>query len=136
MVLAGRLDYDDVIQKTQFSPRVALVFKPSSTHSFRTTYNRAFTTPPGVNLFLDLFIEDRGPFGVRGVGAVDGWTFPSQVQTSSFIPGIRAWPGVGIPLAVAYQAVTAGLAAQGVLPGPLVAISRARPARFRVFRRG
>ncbi|SHK17208.1 TonB-dependent receptor [Rhodothermus profundi] len=136
IVLAGRLDYDDVIQKTQFSPRVAFVFKPSSTHSFRTTYNRAFTTPPGVNLFLDLFIEDRGPFGIRGVGAVDGWTFPSQVQTSSFIPGIRAWPGVGIPLAVAYQAVTAGLAAQGALPGPLVAFLQSKASQIQGFSSG
>jgi len=136
VVLAGRLDYDDVIQKTQLSPRVALVFKPSPAHSFRTTYNRAFTTPPGVNLFLDLFIEDRGPFGVRGVGAVDGWTFPSQVQTSSFIPGIRAWPGVGIPLVVAYQAVTAGLAARGVLPGPLVAFLQSKASQIQGFSSG
>ncbi len=136
IVLTGRLDYDNVIQKTQFSPRVALVFKPSPTHSFRTTYNRAFTTPPGVNLFLDLFIQDRGPFGVRGVGAVDGWTFPSQVQTSSFIPGIRAWPGVGIPLIVAYQAVTAGLAAQGVLPGPLVAFLQSKASQIQGFSSG
>lgn len=137
IVLAGRLDYDDVVEKTQLSPRVALVFKPSASHSFRTTYNRAFTTPPGVNLFLDLFIQDRGPFGVRGVGAVDGWQFPpSQVRTSSFIPGIHDWPGVGIPLAVAYQAVTAGLAAQGVLPGPLVAFLQSKASQIQGFSSG
>jgi iron complex outermembrane receptor protein len=136
VVLAGRLDYDDVIERVQFSPRVALVFKPSPTHSFRTTYNRAFTTPPGVNLFLDLFIEDRGPFGIRGVGAVDGWTFPTQPQTSSFIPGIRAWPGVGIPLTVAYQAVTAGLAAQGVFPGPLIAFLQSKASQIQGFSNG
>ncbi|MDQ7041165.1 MAG: TonB-dependent receptor [Rhodothermus sp.] len=136
VVVTGRLDYDDVIRKTQFSPRIALVFKPSPTHSFRTTYNRAFTTPPGVNLFLDLFIEDRGPFGIRGVGAVNGWTFPNPVQTSSFIPGVRAWPGIGIPLVVAYQAVTAGLAAQNVLPGPLVAFLQSKASQIQGFSSG
>ena len=59
LVLAGRVDHHSRLEKEAiFSPRVALVFKPREQHAFRTTYNRAFSTPVSFNLFLDL---DAGP---------------------------------------------------------------------------
>lgn len=120
LVATGRVDYNDVTDETQFSPRVGLVYKPTAAHSFRATFNRAFATPAGVNFFLDLVVQDSGgPFLVRARGAADGWTFAAQPQTSSFVPlpglGPRD-PGVGMALARAYAAATAGLIGEG---GPL-----------------
>lgn len=109
LVVTGRVDWDDVIENTQFSPRAGLVYKLTPNHTVRTTYNRAFSTPAGVNFFLDLFIEDQGAFTVRGRGAVDGWTFADQLRTSSFIPGVGRYEGVGMPLQVAYAAAVSGL---------------------------
>lgn len=109
LVLTGRVDWDDVIENAQVSPRAALVYKVNPNHTVRTTYNRAFSTPAGVNFFLDLFVEDQGAFTVRGRGAVDGWTFADETRTSSFIPGVGRYPGVGIPLQAAYAAAVAGL---------------------------
>ncbi|NBC17260.1 MAG: TonB-dependent receptor [Bacteroidetes bacterium] len=119
LTLTGRVDRDDVIEKTQFSPRAALVYRPVPEHSLRATFNRAFTTPAGVNLFLDLFVQDQGAVGVRGRGAADGWTFPDPIQTTSLITRQRN-PGVGIPTAEAYAAVLQGLAESGALPDQLI----------------
>jgi iron complex outermembrane receptor protein len=115
LTLTGRVDRDDVIEKTQFSPRAALVYRPVPEHSLRATFNRAFTTPSGVNLFLDLFVEDRGAVGIRGRGAANAWTFPDPIQTTSFITRQRN-PGVGIPVAEAFGAVLQRLAQANQLP--------------------
>nr|BCW99979.1 MAG: hypothetical protein KatS3mg041_0026 [Bacteroidota bacterium] len=136
VLLTGRLDRDNVIRKVQFSPRLGLVYKPSPSHSLRATYNRAFTTPAGINFFIDLFIEDRGPFGVRGVGTVDGWTFAAQPQTSSFIPGVRSWPGIGIPIQIAYAAVTNVITASGQPLAPLRALLLSKAQQIGGFSAG
>lgn len=54
LVLAGRVDTHSHLDDAVFSPRAALVFKPRETHTFRATFNQAFSTPTAVNLFLDL----------------------------------------------------------------------------------
>lgn len=63
IVLAGRYDKHSELDKAIFSPRAALVFKPTPEHNFRATYNRAFSTPTSLNLFLDI---DGGPLGALG----------------------------------------------------------------------
>jgi outer membrane receptor for ferrienterochelin and colicins len=63
VVLAGRLDKHSELPDAIFSPRAALVFKPIQDHTFRATYNRAFSTPTSLNLFLDI---DAGPLGALG----------------------------------------------------------------------
>ena len=81
LVLAARLDYHSVVDDLVFSPRAAIVFKPTPEHNIRLTYNRAFTQPTSVNLFLDLLSSPTlGPFadfGVRalGVPSKTGLTF-------------------------------------------------------------
>lgn len=52
---AARVDYQDVIDEVMFSPRGALVYKPKDNHTFRLTYNRAFSAPTALNFFLDLY---------------------------------------------------------------------------------
>ncbi len=54
LVLAGRVDRHSVVGKNVFSPRAALVFKPAETQTFRASYNRAYSNPGSVQLFLDL----------------------------------------------------------------------------------
>ncbi len=92
LVLAGRVDYHDVVDQVLFSPRGALVFKPTPEHSFRVTYNRAFSQPSSNNLFLDkLSSPDLGglPYPVRGRGAPsDGFTFRRDCTTSTGDTGL------------------------------------------------
>jgi iron complex outermembrane receptor protein len=80
LVLAGRLDDHSVVGDVVFSPRAALVYKPTPEHNLRLTYNRAFSQPTSVNLNLDLFSSPTlGPFadfGVRAIGVPEsGFTF-------------------------------------------------------------
>ena len=58
-VAAGRVDWHSELPNAVFSPRAALVFSPVEGQSVRATYNRAFSTPTSVNLFLDI---NAGPF--------------------------------------------------------------------------
>lgn len=63
LVLALRRDDHNRIEKAEWSPRAALVFKPTETQTLRLTYNRAFGTPSSNNLYLDL-LSSADPFGV------------------------------------------------------------------------
>lgn len=80
LIVAARLDQNDQIEGTQFSPRAALVFKPNEFNNFRVTYNRSFSTPANFTYFLDL-IQARNiggtGFNVRALGnpPKQGWTF-------------------------------------------------------------
>ncbi|MCH6574015.1 MAG: TonB-dependent receptor [Bacteroidetes bacterium] len=58
-VAAGRFDDHSRLEDPVFSPRAALVFKPTSKDNFRLTYNRAFSTPTSLNLFLDLIAASQ-----------------------------------------------------------------------------
>jgi outer membrane receptor for ferrienterochelin and colicins len=51
---AYRVDQNNVIEGQQYSPRAALIFKPTATQNMRVTYNRAFNTPGNFTFFLDL----------------------------------------------------------------------------------
>ena len=53
LILAGRIDKHSHIEDLFFSPRAALVIKPTSENTLRLTYNRAFSTPSIPNLFVD-----------------------------------------------------------------------------------
>ena len=69
VLAAVRVDQNNVIAGTQFSPRAALVFKPTRNHNLRATYNRAFSTPANFAFFLDLIRQPLGgPYNVRAVG--------------------------------------------------------------------
>lgn len=81
LVSAARLDNHSRLKSNVFSPRVALVFKPTENQNLRATFNRAFSTPSTNNLFLDL-LAGRIPasgtqlYGVRALGVpASGFTF-------------------------------------------------------------
>jgi outer membrane receptor for ferrienterochelin and colicins len=67
LVLAARVDNSGVLDDPVFSPRAALVFSPNDAHSIRATFNRAFSTPSTLNLFLDI--------SGRSVGIIPGLPF-------------------------------------------------------------
>lgn len=81
LIFAGRVDHHNRVGGAVFSPRAALVVRPSELHSVRLTYNRAFSEPSTQHLFLDISSSPSlGPFtafGVRatGVPSATGLTF-------------------------------------------------------------
>jgi len=89
VVAAIRVDNHDVLDQTFWSPRVALIYKPSETQNIRVTYNRAFSTPANFSFFLDLpqaFIPITPTIGyqVRGLGVPSsGFTFSRNCATGA-----------------------------------------------------
>ena len=81
VVGAARLDTHSRLDDPVFSPRAALVFRPNQENTLRATYNRAFSTPTTLNLFLDISggtVPLGGPFAydVRAQGTTgDGLQF-------------------------------------------------------------
>jgi len=86
-VAAARVDQNDQVEGNQFSPRAALIYKPSETANFRFTYNRAFQTPANFTWFLDL-IQARNlsglPYNVRALGnpPKQGWSFKRDCNSA------------------------------------------------------
>lgn len=80
LTLAGRLDYNNVVEQVQISPRAALVYKATPQNTLRASYNRSFSSPGTNSLFLDIEAL-RQPVGnekslvFRGLGAADGFSF-------------------------------------------------------------
>jgi len=54
LLLAARGDGNNVINGKFFSPRAALLIKPTENQNIRFTFNRAFSTPANFSFFLDL----------------------------------------------------------------------------------
>jgi iron complex outermembrane receptor protein len=98
---AARVDYQDVIDEVMWSPRAALVYKPKENHTFRLTYNRAFSAPTALNFFLDLN-NSALPNGtnLRGFGNATGFTYNNTVATGTRLPG-NTLAGQSIPVALA-----------------------------------
>ena len=73
LVLAGRIDKHSHVEDPFFSPRAALVIKPTPLNTLRLTYNRAFSTPSTANLFLDrVGLPDA--FGLGALQSVLGFS--------------------------------------------------------------
>lgn len=79
LIGAVRLDDHNRLKEPVVSPRAALVFRPTTSHHFRWTYNRAFTTPASDAFSLDLNVSpasDELPYALRLRGVPNtGWTF-------------------------------------------------------------
>lgn len=73
---AARIDWHNEVDGVFFSPRAALVYKPTPRHTLRATYNRAFSSPSTLNLSLDLSngLIPNG-INVRGIGNPDGYDY-------------------------------------------------------------
>lgn len=97
LVLAARVDKNSRLEKPVFSPRAAVVYHPRRDQSLRLTFNRAFSTPNSISLFLDISGAtapiDGLPFNydVRAQGGGDtGFTFRREagipMHLSPFAP--------------------------------------------------
>ncbi|MFQ5689044.1 MAG: TonB-dependent receptor domain-containing protein [Gemmatimonadota bacterium] len=143
LVLAARLDNHSRLENPVFSPRAALVFKPNQENSLRLTYNRAFSTPTSLNLFLDISggtIPLFGPFrfDVRAQGAGEnGFTFARSngipMHMSPFAPLLGAGSRDFLPTTTGQLwaealAAAQALAAGGAIPASLVQLLGSLPA--------
>ncbi len=134
---AARLDKHSRLDDAVFSPRLALVFKPVENQNLRATYNRAFSTPSTLNLFLDLQagrIPASGTqlFGVRalGVPSEGGLKFKRDAATGG-VGGLfmraGAFPGAGLTTAQipanasSLYRVAVGAAASSLIAGGIPA---------------
>ena len=128
LVLAGRIDTHSEVDDNVFSPRAALVFHPEEDHSIRLTYNRAFSEPTTLNLFLDIAAGAApgllGPSGyrLRAQGTNQGFTFSNPDGSlvgmrSPFNPAATGGPGQLLPadIATLWQLGVGVAAAQGKL---------------------
>jgi outer membrane receptor for ferrienterochelin and colicins len=127
-IFAGRLDSHSFLENDVFSPRAAVVFKPTENSSFRFTYNRAFSPPSSLNLFLDINAGGAPAplgqlgYGIRAQGPNAGFTFRNSDGSlvgmrSPFTPGALGGPGQLLPVNVAtlWQLGVGVLAAQGAI---------------------
>lgn len=144
LVAALRSDYHSRLDDLNFSPRVALVFRPAEEQNFRVTFNRAFSTPSTNNLFLDLLAGriPVGPVGydIRTLGVPDGgFTFDDRCtggvqdlcMRSPFAPG-QQLPANGVPLwnglvnQLVPEALRPALLNPGAAPGDAALVSLLR----------
>lgn len=132
LVAAARVDSHSLLDDNVFSPRAALVFKPSEDQSFRMTYNRAFSTPSSLNFFLDISggaaPAPLGPLGytTRAFGTgKDGYSFQNpdgslRGMRSPFNPG-GAGQLLPADIPVLWQLAVGVLRAQGAIDDPTAA---------------
>ena len=66
-IVGTRADRISIFDKIVLSPRTTVIFKPTSTQSFRVSYNRAFRAPSLSNTFLDTMIGEPAVFDLRPV---------------------------------------------------------------------
>jgi len=138
LTLALRGDYNNVVDDIQLSPRLGLVVKPTSTSSFRATYNRSFSSPTASSNWLDLVAATipGTAINVRGRGAATGFTYtrnpdylnlgaPTDLVASSLIPGSEGAPTpAGISTGLIYGLLYQGLVA---IPNEDIALILERP---------
>jgi len=88
LLLAARVDGNNVIEGMFFSPRAAFIFKPTENQNVRVTYNRAFSTPANFSFFLDLVSQPNiGGSGydlvARGNPPKNGFAFNRSCASNS-----------------------------------------------------
>ncbi len=62
--LGARIDKFGSIEDAVFSPRVALILKPSADHAIRVSYNKAFRAPSLINNYLETTIINQLNLGL------------------------------------------------------------------------
>jgi outer membrane receptor for ferrienterochelin and colicins len=109
LLVAGRADRHSHVGHPILSPRAALVFSPVPQHHLRVTYNRAFSSPSTLNLFLDLHgglapfpLDVLGfHFRAQGTGRT-GYAFMEDGHLtgmrSPFAAAVGAQPGDLLPV--------------------------------------
>ena len=122
LTASGRIDNISATGNTVFSPRVGLVYESAPEHTYRLTYNRAYSRLAATDYFGDIQVGGGppDPFLIRYMGSANGFNFPDPPQTSSFVgPGRDT--GIGLATARFYGALAPNVAEilQPVDPDPL-----------------
>lgn len=121
LLLAARGDKNNVIEDAAFSPRAALIFKPTPTQNVRFTYNRAFSTPANFSFFLDLIQSPNiGGSGfdlyARGNPPKEGFQFNRSCSSGS------AFGSYCMRSVYASQGQFTGVSAAAAFPGAVQAL--------------
>ncbi len=122
LLLAARADANSVIAGQFFSPRAALILKPSENQNIRFTFNRAFSTPGNFSFFLDLIQSPNAGgsgFDVRARGnpPKEGLQFNRSCGTGS------AFGSYCMKSAYASQGSFVGASAAAAFPGAIQALA-------------
>lgn len=122
LLLSARGDGNNVIAGQFFSPRAALILKPSENQNVRFTFNRAFSTPGNFSFFLDL-IQARNVGGsqfnvvARGNPPKEGLQFSRNCANGS------AFGSYCMKSAYASQGNFVGASAAAAFPGAIQALA-------------
>ena len=122
LLLAARGDANSVIAGQFFSPRAALIVKPSANQNIRFTFNRAFSTPGNFSFFLDLIQSPNvGGSGfdvvARGNPPKQGFQFNRSCGTGS------AFGQYCMKSAYTSQGAFVGASAAAAFPGAIQALA-------------
>ncbi len=122
LLLAARGDANSVIAGQFFSPRAALIVKPSANQNIRFTFNRAFSTPGNFSFFLDLIQSPNvGGSGfdvvARGNPPKQGFQFNRSCGTGS------AFGEYCMKSAYTSQGAFVGASAAAAFPGAIQALA-------------
>ena len=108
LLLAGRYDGYNFTDEKTFSPRAAMIYKPSVKHNFRLTYNKAANPIPASDIYFDLPVQsiDALNLDIWVLGAKNPYTYGSNPDIDWLIPGVPNTPlSAGFPLSAAFFAV-------------------------------
>jgi len=147
LVAALRLDKHSRLESAVWSPRVAMVYKPSERQAFRLTFNRAFSTPTNNDLFLDIVaghipLSPSIGYDVRALGVPkQGFKFR---QAGACVPSVATLcmrtpfqpvlpPGTPTLLpaqaALLWSVAVGAVCAPGtIIPGPVCQVTAGAPA--------
>jgi iron complex outermembrane receptor protein len=141
---ALRVDNHSQLEGAFFSPRAALLWKPTANETWRLTYNRAFNTPANFSFFLDLINArnitgqaalGRPDYDLRALGNANGWAFNRSCgATAAFgafcmrSPYLPSAGATGASAASAFGALVtaqAGGVATSLVPGVQTGLTQA-----------
>jgi len=124
----GRLDNFIAMEATEFSPQLAIVYKPAIGHSFRASWAKTATPPPAVDIFGDVTLTiptEQEPFFLNFLGGNAVYNYDNAV-TNTFIPTgdpsapFLSFEGTEFPLQTAYGVALQELAASGEVDSGLI----------------
>lgn len=131
LIAAARVDKSSVLEDAVFSPRAALVYELTEGQSIRATFNRAFSTPTTLNMFLDINgglaqgLEQLGFFTRAQGPSLDGIRFQNEDGSlrgirSPLNPAELGGPGQLLPSdpTIFWQYAVGLLQAQGAIDAP------------------
>jgi len=122
LLLAARGDANSVIAGQFFSPRAALIVKPSANQNIRFTFNRAFSTPGNFSFFLDLIQSPN--VGGSGFDVVARGNPPKQgFQYNRSCGAGRAFGQYCMKSAYTSQGAFVGASAAAAFPGAIQALA-------------